>query len=860
MKDQCKLAVEQVLGRRLTNNEADLLEKAFTKAAKELPREDIKAWRSMSGEERAEAIANRAIHDYTQNHIKEVTNLVNDVEIRQKLVEELINHPKLTPLEALQRKLVMHTDQSGIQSVEHVIQAVESRYMQSVSTAFTNTQKGLGFFLDASKVKVLVKELFGTKSGDPEVAAIAKAVSESLEELRLHYNRYGGDIKKLSNYGLPQSHSHYKVIEKGQAEWVQYTYALIDHKKYTREDGSQMKPEEIQNVLAGVYMTIASEGHNKAAIQNLNVKTDMDLPSGSNMQNYHQHSREVHFKDADSWLKYQEDFGEVNFHDLLSNHIKRMSGEIGLMQTFGSNPEKMVKQLNHDLTTRLMQDPKHYKEHTKLKKQSRLVDRYYDELSRRLLPVDTSLAQVGGILRSWTVATKMGSAFITAFSDQATMKLAANMNGMAYTSVFGQHLKQFANKENRDFAISIGLGVREMTNALVRFGEDDIATASTKLTKANTKTRSLGNAVIRSSGLNHITASAKRAFGSALMNHISTLNSKKAWNQLGDQDKRMLEGGGIKEDDWNILQKVDRTTAPNGEKLITNQDIFKMPDQVVLDHYQHSIDGYTAAQLADEALKLKEQLANKYMVHIYTETNAAVLEVGARETSFMGLGRDRGTLSNELARFFFQFKQFPLAMITRQWTRGMAQDTTGGKFAYFAKLFAYTTVMGAIVAQVQNITQGKDLEDPTTADFYLKAIVKGGSASFLADAVSATADPTDRTIKDFLLPAAAKDVINVGTMLSGAGSSFLEERESSYGAEAINVAKNNIPFQNLWYTRLIFDRMVVAELQETFDEGYRERKQERLEKLGNSFWWDLNNEEIDTPKVNYNQYDNNEAN
>ena len=187
----------------------------------------------------------------------------------------------------------------------------------------------------------------------------------------------------------------------------------------------------------------------------------------------------------------------------------------------------------------------------------------------------------------------------------------------------------------------------------------------------------------------------------------------------------------------------------------------------------------------------------------------------------------------------------------RQWTRGMAQGTPQEKFVYFAKLFAYTTVMGGLVAQIQNLTQGKDLDDPTTLDFYMKSIVKGGSASFLADAISATSDPTERSVKDFIIPAAFKDVMSVGTMVSGAGTAYLSERESSYGAEAINVAKNNIPFQNVWYSRLIFDRLVIAELQELFDEGYRERKQRRQENNHNtSYWWDLDNDSIEAPDIN----------
>ena len=851
MKNECRTAVEGVLGRKLTDKEADLLEQQFIKASRELPQEDIKTWKSMSDEERAEAIADRAIKNYTDQHIKEVTNLVNDLEIREQLVHELTSHSKLNPLEALNRKLVMHTDQSGIQSVEHNIQAVEVRYMSALADVFTKTQKGLGYLIDGDKVKLLVKEIFGKPSGDAEIAGLAKSVHDTLEQLRLHYNRYGGDIKKLANYGIPQSHSHYKVIQAGQEAWVKYTLPMVDRSKYRKEDGSRMNEAEVTEVLKAVYNTIASEGHNKASVQAHAVQSETDLPVGMNMQALHQHHREVHFKDADAWVKYQEDFGEVNFHDLLSNHVRRMSTEIGLMQTFGSNPEKLVKQLGHDLLNQMMQDPKYVKEHRKIQKQAALINKHYDELAGQALPIDSNLAQVGGMLRSWSVATKMGSAFITAFSDQATMKLASEMHGMAYSKVFGKHLKQFANKEDRDFAISIGLGVREMTNALVRFGDDDLASASTKLAKANTNTRKIANAVIRSSGLNHITASAKRAFGVSLMHHVSNLNSAKKWAELGPKDKKMLEGGGITEHEWNALQLVTRTEAPTGEKLITNQDIFKMSDEDILNYYNFDKTGYTAQELADHAFRLKEQLANKYMNHVYTETNAAVLEVGARETTMMGLGRERGTMTNELTRFFMQFKQFPLAMITRQWTRAMAQGTPQEKFVYLAKLFAYTTFMGAIVAQIQNLTQGKDLEDPTTLDFYMKAIVKGGSASFLADAISATTDPTERSIKDFLLPAAFKDVMSVGTMVSGAGKQFLDERDSSYGAEAINIAKNNIPFQNVWYTRLVFDRLVIAELQDLFDEGYRERKQRRQESnYGISYWWDLDNNEIRVPDTN----------
>jgi hypothetical protein len=78
------------------------------------------------------------------------------------------------------------------------------------------------------------------------------------------------------------------------------------------------------------------------------------------------------------------------------------------------------------------------------------------------------------------------------------------------------------------------------------------------------------------------------------MHHVSNLNSAKDGLNLVLKIRRCLEGGGITEHEWNALQLVTRTEAPTGEKLITNQDIFKMSDDAILDYYNFDKTGYTA--------------------------------------------------------------------------------------------------------------------------------------------------------------------------------------------------------------------------------------------------------------------------
>lgn len=57
--------------------------------------------------------------------------------------------------------------------------------------------------------------------------------------------------------------------------------------------------------------------------------------------------------------------------------------------------------------------------------------------------------------------------------------------------------------------------------------------------------------------------------------------------------------------------------------------------------------------------------------------------------------------------------------------------------------------------------------------------------------------------------------------------------------EVANTLKSNIPLQNLWYSKLIVDRMLYSKMQNMIDPDYLPRTQQRLEKLGNSYWWDL---------------------
>jgi len=69
---------------------------------------------------------------------------------------------------------------------------------------------------------------------------------------------------------------------------------------------------------------------------------------------YKQHadSRFLHFKDADTWLKYQRDFGEGDPFASMMGHLSTMSRDIAAMETFGPNPELIRNYLKQVISSR----------------------------------------------------------------------------------------------------------------------------------------------------------------------------------------------------------------------------------------------------------------------------------------------------------------------------------------------------------------------------------------------------------------------------------------------------------------------------------------------------------------------------
>ncbi|KAK6697195.1 hypothetical protein SNK04_014283 [Fusarium graminearum] len=113
-------------------------------------------------------------------------------------------------------------------------------------------------------------------------------------------------------------------------------------------------------------------------------------------------------------------------------------------------------------------------------------------------------------------ASRLGSAVITSFSDDATMYLSAHVNNLPAMRLFSNELAALnpANKMEKRMALRAGLAMNTLLSSLNRFGNDSLTSSFSN---------KLAGVTLRASGLNALTEARKRAYGVTFMHAMGSV-------------------------------------------------------------------------------------------------------------------------------------------------------------------------------------------------------------------------------------------------------------------------------------------------------------------------------------------------
>lgn len=826
MKDQCKAAVAKALGKATLNQqEATDIENRIKDAMKSLAKQDIQNWRNLSDAEKLVKAGEFVAQDIQAQLKQKHAIAARDILTQNKNLAQL-DHPTLSASEVVDRMIAAHGDMSGVQSLDSKARAIASVYRGDLVDFYTNVKGALGVFTDAELVQKIVRERFGDNTGDPLAKKISDKMGEVFEGMRERFNRAGGDIGKLDDWGLPQTHSLEKIVLAGKQAWVQKAEGLIDTSKYVHEDGTYYSQQEIRELLEYSFDTLSSNGANKTEIGR------QSFGGNSKVTSRHSESRVLHFKDAESWMEYQAEFGGMPFVDLIEAHVNGLSKDIAMVENLGSSPKNSMRILMDAAEQKDWQKGVDANDTGKSRKRAQTM---FDEFSGQNTPQSEVLANLGLAYRSMNVASMLGGTTISSVTDQAMIAKTASIHGIAYRKTFGELISQLnpANKEDRQLAHSLGLATEEMLGSIARWSDDGLTSVHGKSQKLARVSSGIASQVMRISGLNALTAASKVGFTKMLMHKYGTLTRSKAWADLDAMDRELIEKTGLNERAWEVMRLADPVVDRKGNQLMSARSIYEIPDSDL-------------TRFGDPQ-KVRDEVATQFQAHLLDEQGMAVVEAGLRERTWMSAGQRKGTGMGELVKSMLQFKSFPAAFLMRHGSRAMAQDGVKGKAAYGVSLFAMTTLLGALAVQLKELANGNDpstmwdSDDPQkTMNFWTRSAVQGGGLSILGDILVAGTDTSGRSTSDFMVGPLGSDVKAVLGLTVGNLTQYYDDKDTNASNEAFRLLKNKIPAQNLFYTKAATNRMIFDEMQDMIAPGYREkllRKAER-EHDRTRFWGD----------------------
>ena len=627
--------------------------------------------------------------------------------------------------------------------------------------------KELGYEL----IRYLKDGRIKNKALEGKVSKMAQQWTETSSAIKNLRNRAGGRIGSLEDWVMPQSHDNVKIVRSGANEWKTFIKPKLDIERIEKEQGAN-----IDNIL-------------DSAFSNITGRSIEPPPKGAKKQTAkkHEFERVLHFKDGDSIVEYNKNYGNDDVLSIFDNHIRMHSNEIAQMQVLGGDPEKTYERL------------KVFARNEGMGSQSeKSLDRIFNVASGKVDSydiidnLDATLTSISQGHRAMQIGSKLGGATLSSVADISNIIISSGYRDLNTFKILGKGLKTVLDEiftvgvgEKTQLAARIGV-VSEFANASItssRFAESGAGWAQRRAEN-----------VLRLSGLNAWTNSLRVGFGLEMASAFAE-NFGKSFDDV--PFKKMMEEYGFTADDWTNIQKAELEEV-RGAKFL---DVNKLIDS-------------------------NEDLGFKVGEMINAEMDAMIVTPSYRTRAITTWGQAKGTTRGELSRNMSLFKSFPITIMMVHLNR-WGHMTTKGRMAYGAGVLTTGVVFGSLSLWLKDIAKGETPRDPSRPQMIPEAIMQSGGLGIFGDLfLNENNTRYGHSWTSTVTGVPSTTIEDIGKTM-GDIVSFNEDTVSN----AYNRAKNYIPGQNLWYTRLIFQETVGEFIGSAIDPKRDQRKRKRKKAL-----------------------------
>ena len=673
------------------------------------------------------------------------------------------------------------TGKAGYANVDYLQKFYQGKFHSDYAEALSRFRtRSLGFSQDEEGLKSLVKSIYGEAVEDAEINGFAKQWHELTEKVRAEFNSKGGSISKNDRWLMPQNHDMNTVKKAGLDDWKKNISTKLDRSKMTDDVGNVLTDDEFNKGLDYIFETISTGGINKAK--------DFSVAGiGKKLSRKGSEQRFLYFKDADSWLQYQKDFGKGDIFTTLTDWVDSKANDIALMEVFGPNPQSTFKALKNQIA----------KESGLSDRQDSFSDAVYNVISGKTSEGNlTGLAAGMQEVRNVITASTLGGAFLSALSDVGFQAITAKYNKIPAYKVLSRQMSLMnpANEEGRVAAVKMGL----IAEAWLGRAHGSNRYADIFGTGATAKA---AEGVMRASLLSPWTDAGRKAFG---MEYASMLadNFGKSIDELSDATKRAFETYGITKGDWDLFRA------------------------------QKPID-FDGAKFAD----ITQDGGVKFHQMVMTETDYAVPTPDARVRAITTGGTGRATVAGQGWRSVMMLKSFPITIATTHFYRAAYQATAAEKLAYLGTFVATTSILGGVALQAKDIAAGREMR-PVDAKFFAAAFQQGGGLGIFGDFLFSDVNRFGGGIAQTITGPTGEMFDKSVKITLGNIREAIQGEETNILGESAQFLKRYTP--DIWQTRLftdaLFDQIEIMsnpKAQRRFNKIVRKRQA----KYDQGYWW-----------------------
>jgi hypothetical protein len=673
-------------------------------------------------------------------------------------------------------------------NVEFLAKYYEAKFHSMNAEALAKFRSRMfGIEQDEEELTKFLKAIYREDVDDPQMNAMADAWHDTAEQMRVLFNSRGGSISKNERWLMPQRHDQASIKKAGVETWKETIKDLLDREFMVDEAGRPLSDDQFEVALDVVYETISTGGLNKAK--------GLSVPRlGKKLSRKGGEKRFLYFKDANSWMKYQNRFGRGNVFDALTDYINMMANDIAVMETLGPSPRGTFDfLLNKAKLEENISGANASFNNAVFKVAAGQVN------GGELVSEADALEASRNILTSVT----LGGAFISALSDVGFVAMTSKMNGISPLKVIRQQLSLMRpdNEADRIFGTRLGLTAENASRqtAANRYAD----------TYGTGKAAKLAEGVMRASGLEAWTNASRKAFGMEFSALLAD-NFKKSFANLEAGIQDAFGRYGITEQDW---------------------DVFRKQPPLML----------RGAPYAD----MTQDGGVKFHQMVLSETDFAVPTPDARVRAVTTMGSSRAEASGMGIRTIMQLKSFPITILMGHGMRVFYQDTAGKKLQYFGGLMAITTILGGITLQAKDLAAGReprpmlDSDGVLKSEFVIAAMAQGGGLGIFGDFLfsdqnrfgSGPASTLLGPTGDFANRAARLSIGNVQQALAG--------EETNIFSETIDFTERYTP--DIWQIQTLKNAMFdQLELMADPDaqRKYNRIMRNRMRDYDQGYWWE----------------------